>query len=133
MSSPVGRRPAEDVGPVAPQSHLAAIVESADDAIIGKGLDGLVISWNTGAERIYGYPAREMIGGSVAILAPPGHRDETPMILQRIKAGERIEPYETRDPRKGGAGGGRSPTVAPHQEPPGAVGRAAPAGRATPP
>src|SRR3989442_15128230 len=113
MSSPVGRRPAEDVDPVAPQSHLAAIVESADDAIIGKGLDGLVISWNTGAERIYGYPAREMIGGSVAILAPPGHRGETPMILQRIKAGERIAPYGTRRRGKEGAVEGFSPSGAP--------------------
>src|SRR2546428_2007283 len=100
MSSPVGRRPAEDVDPVAPQSHLAAIVESADDAIIGKGLDGLVISWNTGAERIYGYPAREMIGGSVALLAPPGPPDETPLILQRIKAGGLVRPFQTQPPRK---------------------------------
>ena len=129
MSSPVGRRPAEDVDPVAPQSHLAAIVESADDAIIGKGLDGLVISWNTGAERIYGYPAREMIGGSVAILAPPGHRDETPMILQRIKAGERIEPYETRHRRKDGAVIDVSLTVSPIRDPDGRIVGASSIGR----
>jgi two-component system sensor kinase FixL len=74
---------------------LAAIVDSADVAIIGTTLDGLVTSWNRSAEAIFGYTATEMIGNSVFCLAPPGREDDMKAILERIKAGERIDHYET--------------------------------------
>jgi PAS domain S-box-containing protein len=75
--------------------ELAAIVDSSADAIIGKDLDGIVRTWNRGAERIYGYSAEEMIGRSSEILVPPGHPSELPEILERVRAGERIENLET--------------------------------------
>src|SRR5439155_10748417 len=72
-------------------SHFAAVVESSHDAIIGKDLDGLITSWNTGAELLYGYPADEVIGKSMAVLAPPGHDAELPDVLRRVRPGERVE------------------------------------------
>ncbi|HEV8366802.1 MAG TPA: PAS domain S-box protein [Pyrinomonadaceae bacterium] len=81
---------------------LSAIIESADDAIISKTLDGIITSWNKGAERIFGYTAEEVIGKSVTILIPPGHGDEEPTILSRLRAGERVEHYETIRRRKDG-------------------------------
>ncbi|HEX7316974.1 MAG TPA: PAS domain S-box protein [Pyrinomonadaceae bacterium] len=77
------------------QAWLAAIVESADDAIISKTLEGVITSWNNGAERIFGYTADEIIGKHVTILFPEDHIDEEPAILARIRAGERVEHYET--------------------------------------
>jgi PAS domain S-box-containing protein len=74
---------------------LSAIIESADDAIISKTLDGIITSWNSGAQRIFGYEPSEVIGKSITILIPPDHLDEEPKILARIKAGERIDHYET--------------------------------------
>jgi PAS domain S-box-containing protein len=74
---------------------LSAIIESADDAIISKTLDGIITSWNKGAERIFGYTADEIIGKPVTILIPEDHINEEPEILARIKAGERIDHYET--------------------------------------
>jgi PAS domain S-box-containing protein len=74
---------------------LASIVESSDDAIIGKTLDGTVTSWNRGAERLYGYTADEMIGGPVARLVPPDRPDEIPGVLQRLRENLRVERYET--------------------------------------
>jgi PAS domain S-box-containing protein len=74
---------------------LAAIIESADDAIISKTLNGIITSWNKGAERIFGYTAEEVIGKPILILIPPDHYNEEPAILERIKKGERIEHYET--------------------------------------
>ncbi len=73
---------------------LAAIVQSSDDAIIGHALDGVITSWNKGAERTFGYSAEEMIGQPSAVLAPPG-QDEMPAVLERIRNGERIEQYLT--------------------------------------
>ena len=75
--------------------HLAAIVESSDDAIIGKTLDGTITSWNPGAERIYGYRAEEVIGRPISILVPPDHSDELPPIFERLCRGERIDHYQT--------------------------------------
>jgi PAS domain S-box-containing protein len=92
---------------------LVALVESADDAIISKTLDGIITSWNQGAERIFGYTPDEVIGKSVTILIPPGHFDEEPTILARIKAGERIEHYETIRVRKDGSYADISLTVSP--------------------
>jgi PAS domain S-box-containing protein len=83
-------------------SQLALIVESSDDAIVGKSLDGKIVSWNTGAERIYGYTASEVVGQPVRILVPPEQRDELPEILERLKRDERIQPYETVRARKDG-------------------------------
>jgi len=74
---------------------LAAIVESSDDAIISKDLDGTILSWNTGAQRIFGYQADEAIGKPVTMLIPSDRLDEEPSILSRIRAGERIDHYET--------------------------------------
>ena len=75
--------------------HTAAIVESSDDAIVSKDLDGVIKSWNGGAERIFGYTAQEVIGKSITILIPPGRESEEPEILLRIRRGERIDHYET--------------------------------------
>jgi len=83
-------------------SRLAAIVASSDDAIIGKTLDGIVTDWNRAAEIIFGYTAAEMIGKSIAILQPPGQEDETAVILDRIRRGERVDHFETRRQRKDG-------------------------------
>jgi len=82
---------------------LSAIVDSSEDAIISKDLDGIVTSWNKGAERIFGYQADEVIGRPISILMPPDRVDEEPGILQRIRHGERVEPYETVRRRKDGS------------------------------
>ena len=84
------------------QERLAAIVEGSDDAIIGKSLDGIVTSWNQGAERIFGYTAEEMVGTPLARLAPPDRPNEVPSILAAIRRGERVEHYETERIRKDG-------------------------------
>lgn len=81
---------------------LAAIVTSSDDAIIGKTVTGLITSWNHGAERIFGYSASEAIGRPIAILAPPGHEDEMPALLERVALGERIAQFETTRRAKNG-------------------------------
>jgi PAS domain S-box-containing protein len=81
---------------------LTALIESAEDAIISKTLDGIITSWNKGAQRIFGYTAEETIGKPVTILIPEGHLDEEPAILARLRAGDRIEHYETIRVRKDG-------------------------------
>src|SRR4051812_19953612 len=81
-------------------AFLAAIVESSDDAIISKDLNGIITSWNHGAERIFGYGAREVIGRPITILIPPDHLNEEPKILERIRHGDRIDHYETVRRRK---------------------------------
>jgi PAS domain S-box-containing protein len=81
---------------------LASIVESSDDAIIGKTLDGIITSWNKGAERIYGYGADEIIGHRISVLMPPEFQDELPRIIGKIKRGERVNHYETVRVRKDG-------------------------------
>ena len=86
-----------------PAFWLAAIVESSDDAIISKNLDGIIMSWNRGAERIFGYLAEEAIGKPVTILIPPDRHDEEPSILARLRRGERIDHYETVRMRKDGS------------------------------
>ena len=92
---------------------LSAIIGSADDAIITKTLDGVITSWNAGAERIFGYTAEEVIGKPIAILIPPDHINEEPAILARLRAGERIEHYETVRRRKDGTLVDISLTVSP--------------------
>ncbi|MDR3675828.1 MAG: PAS domain S-box protein, partial [Acidobacteriota bacterium] len=82
--------------------YLASIVQSSDDAIIGKSLDGVIQSWNKGAERLYGYPASKMIGKPFSILVPPERKGEVADFLLRIKRDEVIEHYETVRVKKGG-------------------------------
>lgn len=81
---------------------LAAIVESSDDAILSKDLNGTITSWNRGAERIFGYTAEEAIGQPVTMLMPPDRVNEEPNILARIRQGERVDHYETVRKRKDG-------------------------------
>ncbi len=83
-------------------SLLASIVDSSDDAIIGKTLDGIIVSWNRGAQKIYGYSADEVRGKSISILVPPGRPNEFPQLLERIRQGQRIEHHETIRIRKDG-------------------------------
>jgi PAS domain S-box-containing protein len=75
--------------------RLASIVAFSDDAIIGKSLEGIITTWNFGAERIYGYSADEAIGKSITMLAPAGHADEIPAILARLKSGKTIRNFVT--------------------------------------
>src|SRR5690349_4300313 len=103
------------------QYWLAALIESADDAIISKTLDGIITSWNEGARRIFGYEADEVIGKSVTILIPEGHLDEEPAILARLRAGQRIEHYETVRVRKDGRLIDISLTVSPIRGPDGRI------------
>ena len=77
------------------QNRLALIVDSSQDAIIGKNLDGVVTHWNKGAEEIYGYTAQEMIGQPISVLAPAERSDEVPKILEKIRNGERVEYFES--------------------------------------
>jgi PAS domain S-box-containing protein len=74
---------------------LAAIVESSDDAIFSKTLDGRILSWNKSAEGMYGYRAEEIIGRPVSILLPPDHPDEVNDILVRLRRGEKVDHFET--------------------------------------
>ncbi len=82
--------------------QLAAIVEFSDDAIISKTLEGIITSWNAGAEHIYGYSAAEMLGQSISKLLPPEQDNELPQLLAKIKRNEIVEPYETTRLRKDG-------------------------------
>ena len=100
---------------------LAALIESADDAIISKTLEGIITSWNKGAERIFGYTADEVIGKPVTILIPADHENEEPAILARLRAGERIEHYETVRVRKDGRRIDISLTVSPIKGPNGTI------------
>ena len=84
------RKQAEEV-----RARLAAIVESSEDAIIAKTLDGIITDWNRGAKKIYGYSAQEVLGKPINILVPPDRPNEIPMILERLRRGEAIEHYET--------------------------------------
>jgi PAS domain S-box-containing protein len=87
------RRTAEQLGEY--RSRLASIIDSSEDAIIGKGLDGIITSWNKGAERVYGYTPEEVVGKHISILAPSDRPDEIPEILKKIARGESVEHYES--------------------------------------
>src|SRR5262245_58818466 len=84
------------------EAWLAAIVESSDDAVVGKTLDTVIRSWNGAAARIFGYTADEIIGRSVLVLIPPELQHEEAEIVARLVRGERIEHYETTRMRKDG-------------------------------
>lgn len=100
---------------------LASLIESADDAIISKTLDGIITSWNKGAQRIFGYTADEVIGKPVTILIPADHENEEPAILARLRAGKRIEHYETIRVTKAGKLVDISLTVSPIKGPTGEI------------
>lgn len=84
------------------RTQLAAIVQSSHDAIIGKDLDGVITSWNPGAEKVYGYRAEEVVGKPVSILAPEGRTDEIAGLLERVRRGEAVMNFETERYRKDG-------------------------------
>lgn len=86
------------------RSHLAAIVESSDDAILSKDLNGIITSWNAGAARLYGYTAEEVVGRHVSMLVPEEQGDEIPAIMARLLGGERVDHYETIRQAKDGGG-----------------------------
>jgi PAS domain S-box-containing protein len=89
------RASARERGQAEARSHLAAIVESSDDAIISKDLRGTILTWNQGAQRLFGYSAQEAIGRSITLIIPPELREEEVRILRSIGNGERIEHFET--------------------------------------
>jgi PAS domain S-box-containing protein/excisionase family DNA binding protein len=93
--------------------RLAAIVESSDDAIIGKTLDGIIVDWNPGAERIYGYSADEVVGRSISRLIPDNRPDELPAIMERLRRGEHIDHFETERVGKDGRRLNVSVTISP--------------------
>jgi PAS domain S-box-containing protein len=103
------------------QATLAAIVESSEDAIISKDLDGRIMTWNAGAERLFGYRQEEAIGHPISLIIPADHIHEETVILQRIRNGERVEPYETVRVRKDGTHVNISLTVSPVKSPDGDV------------
>ena len=93
--------------------HLASIVQSSDDAIVSKTPDGIITSWNKGAERTFGYAAEEVIGRSITIVIPKDRQDEELEILARIRRGERVDHFETVRQRKDGSLVAVSLTVSP--------------------
>jgi PAS domain S-box-containing protein len=107
----------------AAESHgrLAAIVESTDDAVVSKSLDGIIRSWNAGAERLFGYKAQEAIGKNILMIIPPDRVDEEATILARLRRGERIEHFETVRVRKDGTFVDVSLTVSPVRDSSGTV------------
>jgi PAS domain S-box-containing protein len=100
---------------------LATVVESSDDAIFAQTLDGMILTWNRGAERMYGYSADEAIGMSVASLVPPDRKPETDELLATVARGERIEQYETVRIRHDGTLRDVSLTLSPTRDPTGRV------------
>jgi two-component system, chemotaxis family, CheB/CheR fusion protein len=102
-------------------AQMAAIVESSEDAIISKDLNGIIASWNKGAEKLFGYTAAEVIGKPLMILVPPGRADEETFILERIRRGEEVDPYETVRRRKDGSEIDISLTVSPIRDKSGKV------------
>jgi len=82
--------------------RLAAIIETSEDAIVSKTLDGIIIGWNQGAERLYGYMAEEIIGRSISLLSPADHYQEYLQIIKRVKHGEKVPPFDTMRRRKDG-------------------------------
>lgn len=96
-----------------PAAWLAAIVEGSEDAIVSKALDGTVLSWNAGAQKLFGYTPEEMVGASITVIIPADRLHEEEAIIARIKAGERTEHFETVRRRKDGSLVDVSLTVSP--------------------
>jgi PAS domain S-box-containing protein len=111
-----------DIGSAAnSQAMLAAIVESSDDAIVSKTLEGIITSWNQGAERIFGYTAAEMIGQPLSVIIPADRQHEEPTILARIRSGDRVDHFETVRQRKDGALIDVSVTISPMRDTTGTI------------
>jgi PAS domain S-box-containing protein len=110
-------------------SQLAAIVQSSQDAVISKSLDGIITSWNKGAEEIYGYTESEVIGNPISILIPPERSDEVLQILEKIKSGEHVKDYETMRRKKDGRDVHVSLTVSPIRDAEGRIVAASTVGR----
>src|SRR5262249_43447571 len=92
---------------------LRALIQASDDAIIGKTLDGTIVSWNKGAENIYGYKAEEILGQPISVLMPLGHPNEFPEIMTRLRRGEHIKNFETTRIHKDGHAIEVSVTISP--------------------
>jgi PAS domain S-box-containing protein len=126
VSDDVSRRLLDELALLRKQTEresglLAAIVDSSDDAIISKNLDGFITSWNKGAERVFGYTAREAVGQHITLIIPPERRDEETMILDQLRRGERIDHFETVRVRKDGAKVDISLTISPLRDAAGRV------------
>jgi PAS domain S-box-containing protein len=104
---------AEPVAAPDPHQHLVALVDCSDEPIISKRLDGTIISWNAAATRVFGYLPHEIIGKSILTLIPPDLQHEEHEILRKLRAGERIEHYETTRMRKNGERFPISVTISP--------------------
>jgi two-component system sensor kinase FixL len=105
----------------AEDTRLAAIVESSDDAIIAEDLNGVILSWNKAAERLFGYTAAEVFGQPMTVIFPPDHMEEEAAVLGRIRCGERVDHYETARRRKDGQIISVSATILPIREASGEV------------
>src|SRR5262249_13340991 len=103
------------------QRWLATILDSSDDAIISKDLDGRIVSWNPGAERLYGYTAAEVLGKSISLLVPRDRADELPDIMERVRQGARVERFETVRQHKEGTRLNISVTISPVRDAAGQV------------
>jgi PAS domain S-box-containing protein len=116
MTVPLATVVAERQRAEAALGRVAAIVGSSDDAILSKTIDGVITHWNTGAERLYGYPAEEAIGQPVSLIMPPEFPDELSQVLSQIRQGKRVHHYETVRMRKDGRRIEVSVTVSPVQD-----------------
>src|SRR5579871_1268009 len=101
----------------AANAHLAAVVESSDDAIISKSLEGTIVTWNAAAERIYGYPPQEAIGQKMLLLIPTDRVQEEVVIRAKIARGEEVSHFETKRTKKGGTTIDVSLTISPIRDP----------------
>jgi len=121
VAIPRSARPEKPITRLSAARLLASIVESSDDAIVSRDLNGIVTSWNQGAERLFGYAAKEMIGAPILTLIPPDRHNEELDILRRIRQGERVKNYETIRRRKDGSLVDVSITVSPVKDSTGKV------------
>src|SRR5579864_5439063 len=103
------------------RERLAAVVESSDDAIVSKTLDGTITAWNSGAEKLFGYSAADVVGKSVSLLLPPERANEEADILAHIARGESVEHFETVRVRKDGRNIDVSATISPVRDRSGAI------------
>src|ERR1043165_4211244 len=115
------RSPPMTIRPPDPTLRLAAIVESSDDAIVSKDLNGIITSWNRGAEELFGYTADDAVGQSITMVIPPDRLAEEDMVLGQIRRGERIDHFETIRKRKDGTLVPISLTVSPIRDAAGVI------------